>query len=66
MGEFIAMELLRLKRVSVEEIDEMKAVYARIDVEGKGCVDRKVLRRSHLLYPKFVKNSSPRKKKASL
>lgn len=49
LSDFILMELLRIRRVSMQDVEEIKELFSLIDRNGDGEVDVAELARCHLL-----------------
>ena len=49
-AEFVVMEMLRLKRFSTDEVDDLRRIFDTIDSEGTGTIDKEHLLKSHMYF----------------
>lgn len=51
LGEFTVLELLRLQRVSMEDLEHIKNLFCAIDEAATGMVDKPMLEKRNLIHP---------------
>lgn len=51
LGEFTVLELLRLQRVSMEDLEQIKNLFCAIDEAETGMVDQPMLAKKNLIHP---------------